>query len=195
VNTAETQLGSTDGVSLEVLKHLDAELETALVGMPYLFARPSYGNELTLHFGSERAHVNPKLKGRIRGTHILSVRGSAWLLQSGARPAIIGCGVLPLDPPPGGVKPFNVTALESGAFIGQGAKILHATSVAFEPLSAIGLVIQFDDNSQFMVLPTPPDDDDDDCKGLPEPSDWEVLTPAKVLRVGPGPGYSAEDNR
>lgn len=191
MNTAEIHLGMPDGASLEMLKQLNSEIATALNELPYLFARSVYANELTLHFGSERPHVSPKLSGKIRGTHILSVRGSAWLLQSGVTPLMVGCGVMPIDPLPGSVKPFNVTALESGALIGQGAIVTRTTSFVVGPLHSIGLSVQLDDGSRFTVIPTPPANDGDD---LPEPADWEVLTPTKILRVGPGPKYSVEDN-
>jgi hypothetical protein len=169
---------------------LKSELAATIHGLPYLFARSVYANELTLHFGSKQEHAHPKLTGKVRGTHVLSVRGSAWVLQSGVRPVIVACGVVPMPSPPGGGKPFNVTALESGALIGSGAKIKRATPLAVEPLSAIGLCLELDDGSVFMILATPPDKDDTD---LPEPADWELLTPTKMLRVGPGPDYRVED--
>lgn len=190
MSTAEIHLGSPGDVS-QVLERLDSELADALGGLRYLFARLVYADELTLHFGSERAHTSPKLAGKLRGTHVLSVRGSAWLLQSGVRPVMVGCGVMPLSVPRAGVKPFNVTALESGALIGRGAVVSRATPFVVEPLNAIGLNIQLNDGSTFMILPTPPANGGDD---LPEPADWEVLTPTKILRIGPGPTYSVEDN-
>jgi hypothetical protein len=169
-----------------MFEKLNSELANKIGGLPYLFARMSYGNELTIHFGSERGHTSPKLSGKVRGTHVLSVRGSAWLLASGIRPVVVGCGITPLD---GEAKPFNVTALESGALIGAGARIKQAASLVIDPLNAIGLRIQLDDGSSFMILPTPPDKD---REHLPEPADWEVLTPTDILRVGPGPNYSVE---
>lgn len=193
MSTAEIHLGPPDGTLLKVLEQINSELASALGGLPYLFARSSYANELTLHFGTERGHVSPKLAGKVRGTHVLSVRGSAWLLQSGVTPVpmVIMCSAEPINPPLGSVKPFNVTALESGAFIGQGAKVERATTFVVEPINAIGLSIQLSDGSIFTVLPTPPTNDDDD---LPEPADWEVLTPTEILRVGPGPQHSVEPN-
>jgi hypothetical protein len=190
VSTAEINLGSPGGVSPELLAEVGTILAGKLHGLPYLFARSSYGNELSLHFGAEREHTHPKLAGKVRGTYVLSVRGSAWLLRSGVKPVLVGCGVAPMAPPDK-VKPFNVTALESGALIGPGATVTKATPVAVEPLNAVGLTIELSDGSWFAIFPTPPSKDDD---GLPEPADWEVLTPDKVLRVGPGPIYSVEEN-
>jgi len=190
VSTAELSLGSPGGVSQRVLDNLKADLAVTLQGLPYLFARSGYGNELTLHFGTERDYAHPKLTGKIRGTHILSVRGSAWLLRSGIQPVMIACGIAPKDPSLCGAKPFNVTVLESGALIGQGAKVVRATPLAVGFLNAIGLDLELDDGSGFTIFPTAPDDDSAD---LPNPADWELLTPDRVFRVGPEPNYSVED--
>jgi len=189
MSTAELCSGSTGGVSLEVLSELKKELAATIEGLPYLFARSTYSNELTLHFGSERGHTHSKLQGKVRGSHILSVRGSAWLLQSGVRPVLVGCGVDLISPPPDEVKPFNVTALESGALIGPGATVARATPITVAHVNAIVLRLDLDDGSVFTILPTPPGKEDTD---LPEPADWELLTPSKVLRVGPGPNFSVE---
>lgn len=163
-------------------------LTHTLRDLPYLFARSTYGNELTLHFGKERGFDHPKLQGKIRGSHVLSVRGSAWMLRSGIRPVVIGCGIVPIHDEG---KPFNVTALESGAMIASGATVAKATPFAVEPMNSIGLSIELSDGSSFWILPTPPLKDDDD---LPEPADWELLIPDKLLRVGPGRRIVLEDN-
>lgn len=192
MSTAGLNAGPSGGVSqdlLDRLNRLETELAAHVRGLPYLFARSIYGNELTLHFGTEREHTHPKLKGKVRGTHVLSVRGSGWLLGSGVRPVMIGCGFIPMPLASEERKPFNVTALESGALIGRGAKVERATPLAVEPGNAIGLRLDLDDGSWFMVVPTPPEKDGDD---LPEPSDWELLTPSRVLRVGPGPDFRWE---
>src|SRR5437868_466461 len=53
-----------------------------LVGEPFLFFRPSYGDELTLHFGTPKEAVSAKLKERVRGSYVLTLRGSIWTLVS-----------------------------------------------------------------------------------------------------------------
>ena len=188
---AEINLDSRDDVSPHTLDELGAELARQMVGLPYLFARSTHANELTLHFGAERPHTHPKLAGKVRGTHVLSVRGSAWLLHSGVKRVVVGSGVVPVIVPSGGTRPFNVTALESGALIGSAATVAVASPFAMEPTNAIGLEIELSDGSRFTILPTPPGDDGD---GLPEPADWEILTPTRLLRTGPGPRFSVEDN-
>ena len=188
MNTAELIPDYADAASKSTLDELNNILKNTFSGLPYLFARSSYGGELTLHFGSERHHDHPKLAHKIRGTHVLSVRGSAWMLRSGIKPVVVGCGVVPPDPP--SAKPFNVTALESGALIGPSARVSNGAPFVVQPLNAIGLAIELTDGSSFLVLPTPPSGEDE----LPEPSDWELLTPNHVLRVGPGLHFQLEDH-
>ncbi len=181
MNTTETQLGLPGGAPPAVLVWLDEELAAALVGRPYLFARPTYGDELTLHFGDTQPAASPRLAARRRGTHVLAVRGSAWLLRSGVQAVLVGYGVVPIvtEKP----QPFNVTALESGALIGRGAVVAKASTFVVPALGAVGLALQLDDGSQFTVLPTPSSGVEPE---LPEPSDWELLTPTRLLRIGPG---------
>ena len=49
-----------------------------LVGEPFQFARVSYGDELTLHFGMLRPARSRKLANPPYGTYILRLRGSPW---------------------------------------------------------------------------------------------------------------------
>src|SRR5438034_2444394 len=56
-----------------------------LVGQPFLLLRPTYADELTLHFGAPRESLSPKLGNKVRGTYVLALRGSFWLLFSGPR--------------------------------------------------------------------------------------------------------------
>ena len=46
-----------------------------LVGEPFQFARVSYGDELTLHFGDLRPARSPKLKSMPYGAYVLGLRG------------------------------------------------------------------------------------------------------------------------
>jgi hypothetical protein len=193
VSTAEVNLGSPGSVNPALLAEVKAFLSASVLGLPYLFARSSYANELTLHFGAERTHNHPKLAKKVRGTHVLSVRGSAWMLLSGIKPAVVGCGVYPTTAAMDKAKPFNVTALESGAgaLIGQKATVSKATPLVNEQTDAVGLSVELSDGSRFVIIPTALAEDGDD---LPEPADWELLTPDKLLRVGPGAMYSIDDN-
>lgn len=191
MNTPTIHLEYPDDATLRRLDALRADLASRFDGLPYLFARMSYGNELTLHFGEQRGYTSPKLAGKNRGTHVLSVRGSAWLLISGVSPLMVGCGLVPKDVPADDLKPFNASALECGAIIGGSTRIK-----AIEPVAnvggpeAIGLAILFDNGSQFLVIPTPTEYDKD---GKPiELADWEFLTPTELVKAGPGVAFTIE---
>ena len=171
-------------VTSQKIQLVDSELADSLVGLPYLFSRLTYADEVTIHFGEERRHTHPKLSGKVRGTHIVSLRGSAWLLRSEVKSIVIGSGFSSLMGPIGVVSKYNMTALESGALIEPNATVVKATPMAVEPLNAIGLTLELSDGSMFLILPTAPDASDAD--DLPEPADWELLTPTRLLRVGPG---------
>jgi hypothetical protein len=159
------------------------QLASSLIDLPYLFSRLTYADELTIHFGEERKHNHPKLADKVRGTHVLSLRGSAWLLRSGVKSIVIGSGVSSLMGTGDVVSKYNLTALESGALIEPKATVLKATPTVVEPLNSIGLTLELSDGSMFLVLPTAPEAVDAD--DLPEPADWELLTPSKLFRVGP----------
>ena len=64
---------------------IQAVLLHQLVGEPFLFARPSYADELVDSSGPPRIHA-ASIRERTEGSHGLSVRGSAWLLKSGKKP-------------------------------------------------------------------------------------------------------------
>src|SRR5438105_13093047 len=51
-----------------------------LVGEPFLFFRQSYGGEVTIHFGIPRERRSAKLKNKARGSYVLAVRGSLWMM-------------------------------------------------------------------------------------------------------------------
>ncbi len=68
-------LRRTPKPSAEDLAGLSACL-AQLVGEPFRFARVSYGDELTLHFGDTRPARSPKLNDRfLYGAYILFFRG------------------------------------------------------------------------------------------------------------------------
>ncbi len=160
-----------------------------LVGQCYLFGRPSYKLELTLHFGERKPYGSSKLQDKTRGTHVLSTRDSRWMIVSGTSPRMqVGWGLAPLGKDGERLtgKPYNTSALESGQLVRAGAKVVSADpSILDEPFATgIGLIIQLDDNTKILVIPNDVDPADVD---LNDPlSDWELLTPAGVLSVGPG---------
>jgi len=65
------------------------ELQSLLrqvLGQPFLFFRVSYGDELTVHLGEARNHSHPKMKGRRKGSYIISARASCWYLRPNLNP-------------------------------------------------------------------------------------------------------------
>lgn len=160
-----------------------------LVGQPYLFSRAAYQNELTVHFGDRRPYSSPKMSGQTRGTHVLSVRASAWMLQSGTRPQMVSHGLVPLgsDGEPRAGQAINPAVLESGNFVAPGATVVRA-----EPLevqgntpSGIALTVRLTDGTLLTILPSATDPTE-------TLSDWELLAPDGVLRVGPGSRFTVE---
>lgn len=160
-----------------------------LVGRPYLFSRAAYQNELTVHFGERRSYSSRKMSEQTRGTHVLSLRASAWVLQSGVRPVMVSDGLTPLDSAgdPQAGQPINPAVLESGNFVAPGATVVRA-----EPLevqgntpSGIALSVGLSDGTSLTILPTAMDQ----AETL---SDWELLTPEGLLRVGPGSRFTVE---
>ena len=71
-----------------------------LVSEPFRFARVSYGDELTLHFGVLRPARSPKRKHKSYGAYILGLRASPWILKSGSERLVVAAdGVIPASPP------------------------------------------------------------------------------------------------
>ncbi len=165
-------------------------LDYLLVGKPYLFGRPSYGDELTFHFGKSRPYTHPKLAGKSRGTHVLTTRGSVWRLDSGRRQTVVSYGWQ--YPHPAGT-PLNPAALESGNFVAAGAYVLTAEVMEYTAdhprrvADGFGLALDLSDGSSLMVIPLPADRIPSD-----EVADWELLTPAGFLATGPGPKWEFE---
>ena len=109
----------------------------SLFGLPFLFARRSYGDELKLHFGSERTYDHPKLEGLSRGSHVLGLRASRWRLMGGEF---------------SGTPPTSIEALAAGtpvqmAFASAGsdgynlAMILAAVLGGIDPFGGFGRVL------------------------------------------------------
>lgn len=165
-------------------------LDYLLVGKPYLFGRPSYGDELTFHLGKPQPYTHPKLVGRSRGTHVLSTRGSVWRLNSAGRRAVVSHGWQ--YPNPAG-QPLNAAALESGSFVAAGAYVLAAEVLEYTTdhprrvADGYGLQLALSDGSSLMVLPLAADRIP--TEGL---ADWQLLTPAGFLETGPGPVWRFE---
>ncbi len=163
-----------------------------LIGEPFRFARVSYGDELTLHFGDLRPSRSPKLKDKLYGAYILGMRASAWLLKSGSEPVIVEAGVL-LDPISSGLgKPLSKDDLESQTWIKPGSLVLSATPFVVKPLGSFGLQLRLSDGSTIAILPTIQEPNQPEEEGLPELADWDLTSPQGLLNAGPGLEWSFE---
>lgn len=163
-----------------------------LVGQPFLFFRESYGDELTIHFGALKEVASPKLRKRQRGSYVLTLRGSVWKIEGGARPGLYLTG--PLAFPPGSaseLKPFPLAAFEQQSPIEPGAIVITAKPFPDAEYGGIGVYFVFSDQSLIVVRPNPADLIVEADPDLPRIADWELFTPhSRYLRVGPGPTWS-----
>ena len=83
-------LGHALTASVDDMPGLEACL-TQLVGEPFRFARVSYGDELTLHFGDLRPQRSPKLQQQY-GTYVLGVQGLGLAAEIWLRAHDAHCG-------------------------------------------------------------------------------------------------------
>lgn len=172
-----------------------------LVGEPFRFARVSYGDELTLHFGDLRQAKSPKLRHNLYGSYILGLRGSSWVLKSGSEPVLITTGEVFNSPPPAFGKPLRNEELESGKFVESGSRVLEAIPFVVKPVEGFGLQLRMSDGSTLLVLPTLPELDEPEDEDLPQLADWELSSPRGLLNAGPtlewsfSPAQSASPER
>lgn len=158
-----------------------------IVGQPFLFFRESYGDELTIHLGHPKERKSLRLKNRVRGSYVVTVRGSLWTMVAAET------GMLILSDPP---KELNGAALTKLSFnelqqtplLSRDANVVWATP--FDDLSGgIALALGFSDHSRFIIRPASQHSDEVSSEDgeLPEIADWEIYTPiGRYLRVGPG---------
>lgn len=165
------------------LSGLRGVLTQGLTGEPFLFARMTYGDELTLHFGTPCEYTLPRFGKRTKGSHILSVRGSAWLVKSGAKPLAAADGLVPSDLPASFGKALTKEDLEAGLLIERDARVVEP--IPFRTTGGYGLQVLLSDGSRLTVLPTVPEPDNPGDEMLPELADWELLTPEGALKAGP----------
>jgi hypothetical protein len=173
-----------------------------IVGQPFLFFRESYGHELTIHLGHPKERKSPRLQNRVRGSYVLTVRGSLWTMVAAEK------GVLILSDPPkelngAALKELSFDELQQTPLISPETNVVWAT--AFDDLSGgIALALGFSDHGRFIIRPAPqyPDEVGSEDGELPEIADWEIYTPIdRYLRVGPGqkwaylPSTSKDSNR
>ena len=162
-----------------------------LLGEPFLFARESYGGELTLHFGREV--TLPQFRGRetTEGTHVLTLRASVWYIKSSPWSALIMSDDVTEWPH---FKPTDLKELEGRPPIAAGGRVTWIGVRAFHGEGwpgGIELGMQFSDDSFIEIRPRR--DPEDDVYDL---ADWELVTPYKrYIKAGPGVRweYSASD--
>ena len=156
-----------------------------LVGEPFRFARVSYGDELTLHFGDLRPAKSPKLKGKLYGAYVFGSRGSPWIVKSGSQSLVLTAD---LDGHPG--EPVRKEDLEANPLVAPDSRVLAATAFVVKPANAHGVELRFSDGSTLRILPTLAEADDPADAALPALADWELASPAGLLSVGPGLTWS-----
>ena len=135
------------------LPGLQAVLIQQLVGEPFLFACLSYGDELVLHFGIPREYTLPRFGMQTEGSHILSVRGSAWLLKSGTKPLAAWAGPLPEGSPEPTGQPLDKESLEAGVLIEKDACIATAGPFLLAGVDAYGLQVLLSDGVSSTARP------------------------------------------
>jgi hypothetical protein len=177
-----------------------------LLGAPFRFARVSYGDELTLHFGDIRPARSRKLNKLPYGTYVLGVRGSSWVIKSGIEPVIWGSGVVPIiSGRPAVGTPLSNTDLEGRTLFEVGSRVLQAEPFPVRPIEGVGLQLTMSDGSVLIVLPTPkepeeemvlptPKEPEEEKEALPELADWNLLSPHGLIQAGPGLRWSFQSN-
>ncbi|MGH7171455.1 MAG: hypothetical protein ACRELF_12615 [Gemmataceae bacterium] len=163
---------------------------TQLVGEPFRFARVSYGDELTLHFGDHRPARSPKLRNKPYGSYILGVRGSPWLLKSGSEPLVLTADLDGENLPNGLGKPIRKEELEANPLISAESRVLTAMPFVVKPINGFGLQLRLSDGSSLLILPTLAEAEIE--KSTPEIAlaDWDLTSPQGLLSAGPGPNWS-----
>lgn len=157
-----------------------------LIGEPFRFARVSYGDELTLHFGDLREARSPKLKKKLYGAYIVGMRGSDWTIKAGKAPSVISAGIRNGEAAHDALKSISKEQLESNPTIETASRVVAAESFADSPVNGFGLFIGFSDGSVLYILPSPEDDAEPEDNSLPPLADWELASPQGLLNAGPG---------
>jgi hypothetical protein len=165
---------------------------TQLVGEPFRFARVSYGDELTLHFGDLRPARSSKLKNKPYGSYVLGVRGSPWVLKSGSEPLVLTAGLDGENLPNGLGKPIRKEELEANPLIPPQSRVVAVTPFVVQPKGGFGLQLRFSDGSTLLILPTLPEPALEEAHPEIVVADWELSSPQGLLSAGPGLSWSFE---
>jgi hypothetical protein len=117
-----------------------------LVGQPFLFFRLSYGEELTAHLGTPKEATSPKLRSRVRGSYVLTFRGSLWSLSSGPEQTILLAD--PFSVPAGThTRQVESDELEKSPIISRNAPVITTSPFIDRDSGGIGLLLSFADQS------------------------------------------------
>lgn len=187
-------LRQSQGPTYDDLPGLFAYL-SQLVGEPFRFARVSYGDELTLHFGDLKPARSPRLKHQLYGALILGLRGSSWVLKSGSEPVVITAGLVLNPSSPTFGEPLRREDLEAGTFIEPESRVLAATPFVVKPIKGFGLQLRMSDGSTLLILPTLSEPGEPGDEELPELADWELSTPRGLLSAGPNLEWSFKPSK
>lgn len=157
-----------------------------LVNQPFLHFRFSYGDELSLHFGSPRKYASKRLAHLSKGSYIIAARASNWYLSVTNPPTMI-VGRSNMLAAAASTMPVTKQQLESSTFVQKGARIVAmdavAVSSATQSRSGYALTILLSDGTSLSIAP-----DVDEALGEDDNiADWEIFTPYE-RRIVAGPG-------
>lgn len=164
-----------------------------IVGEPFLCARFSYGDELTLHFGEPRKSRLKKLAHLVQGSYVVAARASSWYFKaSGGTTVTVATNGSQTNPPNGFVR-LTSEQVEGRQLALPGARIVAADVAVARRTDTAGFTcaLLLSDGSSLLIVPeTEPAADVD--QAAQEVADWEVFVAAhdRYLRVGPGPKWS-----
>lgn len=165
-----------------------------LIGEPFRFARVSYGDELTLHFGDLRPARSLKLKDHLYGTYTLGMRGSPWVLKPGpyAKSFVVSEECLEGSSLPEFGRTLSNEELESARFLEPESRVTGAWPFVDNHKGGFGLQLWMSDGSNLTVLPSGPEVEEPGDEELPRLADWELSSPHGLLRAGPDLQWSFE---
>lgn len=149
-----------------------------IVGQPFLFFRPSYADEMTVHLGAPREAVSPKLQNAVRDSDVLTLRGSLWRLES----PLTGTLTFSTAAGPGSpaLRRLEGHELSTDRLVSPGVPVERAEPYFSEDAGGY-VLLGFADGSRLVARPdrgeVSDSKDGSDEIPLPEIADWEILTP------------------
>jgi len=122
------------------------------------------------------------------------MRASARLLKSTAGQRLIASGIDIDNITSDWGSRLDVAAIEANPMIAIGSHVLSIVAFPISPDQRVGLQMRFSDGSALHVLPAGNEPDSPSDAELPSIADWELITPAGALSVGPAPEWSFRAN-